>query len=58
MDEKNFMNIKLLFLSKISLRYNIPTPADISDFSVEAKVISNCASPTHSPMVTLYLKST
>lgn len=50
--------ISTLFLSKISLRYNIPTPADISDFSVEANVISNCASPTHRPMMTLHLNST
>uniref|UniRef100_A0A3Q1K3Z3 Alpha-2-macroglobulin-like n=1 Tax=Anabas testudineus TaxID=64144 RepID=A0A3Q1K3Z3_ANATE len=42
---------------QVSLHYNIPTPADVSTFSVEVKPEADCNSESPRPKVTLNLKS-
>ncbi|KAK2846828.1 hypothetical protein Q5P01_009827 [Channa striata] len=42
---------------QISLRYNIPTPAEVSSLSVKVKPESDCTADSFTPKLTLNLKS-
>ncbi|KAE8295648.1 Murinoglobulin-2 Precursor [Larimichthys crocea] len=54
---KWILTVKMKMDLMISLHYNIPTPTDVTSFSVKVKPEANCANTSHRPKLSLKMQS-